>query len=59
MSRTRSKSGDKKSLDIPESIFEDQNEEMENEENIKLSQTVTIMIVKLPSLTRNGFGTRY
>ena len=59
MSRTRSKSGDKKSLDISESILEDQNEEMENEEYVKLSDKVTIMIVKLPSLTRNGFGTRY
>lgn len=63
MPRTRSKSSDKKSADKnTDPIFEQdfaQDEEINEEQAKELSTYVTIMIVKLPSLCKNGFGTRY
>ena len=59
----RTRSSDKKSADkASDPLFEQdlaQDEEIKDEQAKELSKFVTIMIVKLPSLCKNGFGTRY
>ena len=59
----RTRSSDKKSADkASDPLFEQdlaQDEEIKDEQAKELSKFVTIMIVKLPNLCKNGFGTRY